>query len=214
MRKSNLDGQAMGKKGLETQQRLLDAAMEMLATTPLRDLRIGAIAKKAGISAGTYYLYFENVDALVLALSNHMGERATDVIDLVRADWPEAAGDEPIYRFVRAYFDFWDKYRPVLRIRNLAAEEGDWRFQESRLRVSAPLHEAIGDKVQQAMDAGLIPASLHKLTLAAVALASLERNAAGYLLFPRKFGVSRERLIDASVFMIKRVVLGLEAPAD
>jgi hypothetical protein len=96
-------------------------------------------------------------------------------------------------------------------MRNLAAEEGDARFAASRLTISIPLHQAIAARIAtaRARDAARsIPEDIHDLTLAATILAAMERNASGYRMFPPRFGVSRQRLIAATVFMIKSVLSG------
>lgn len=214
MAKNNLDGQIMGRKGQETRQRLMDVTMQLLGTTPLRDLRVNEVAKGAGISSTTFYLYFENVEAVVLALAYRVADLATGVIDFLNAEWSPDTLDQDIRRFVRAYFDFWDNHRPVLRVRNLAAEEGDWGFLDARMKTSVPLHQGLAEKVDRAKAAGKVSARQHSLTLATIVLASMERNAAGYRSFPPKYGITRERLIDASVVMIKSIVLGEDGRAD
>ena len=217
MRRNNLDGQAIGRKGAETLKRLMSAAEEMLDTTPLRDLRTSDMARRAGISAATFYLYFENVESVVLALADSLIEPAGELIALAETPWPPG-DDTAILAFVRAYFDFWDEHRSVLRMRNLAAEEGDARFAASRLTISIPLHQAIAAKIAAARAEGpspSIPEDIHDLTLAATILAAMERNASGYRMFPSRFGVSRQRLIAATVFMIKSVLsAGRPAPKD
>jgi len=210
VQRSNLDGQALGRKGAETLKRLMSAAADMLDTTPLRDLRTSDMARRAGISAATFYLYFENVESVVLALADSLIEPAGDLIALAEQPWPPGE-DAAILAFVRAYFDFWDKHRSVLRMRNLAAEEGDARFAASRLTISIPLHQAIAAKITAARDRDseqAIPEDIHDLTLAATILAAMERSASGYRMFPPRFGVSRQRLIAAMVFMIKSVLSG------
>lgn len=207
MRHNNLDGQVIGRKGAQTRQRLLAAAIDMLETTPMRDLRASDMAGRAGISAATFYLYFENVEAVVLALADGLTEPAQAVIALADTPWP--IGDtRPVEAFVRGYFDFWDTHRSVLRVRNLAAEEGDTRFLSARLSISTPLHQALARKIAAAKveRPGSIAAELHDLTLAATILAAMERNAAGYRLFPPRFGVSRERLVAATIFTIHAVL--------
>jgi hypothetical protein len=42
-----------------------------------------------------------------------------------------------------ATFYHWDAHRPVLLLRNLAAEEGDRRFQKVRRRALAPVIERL-----------------------------------------------------------------------
>jgi AcrR family transcriptional regulator len=205
---SNLEGQTMGRKGQETRARLLDAALKLLDATPLRELRAADLARKAEISPASFYLYFENVEALVLTLAERVAEEAAPLLEQARAEWSWTGKVDHVEVFVRAYFDFWDRHRSILRVRNLAAEEGNWSFQNARMRVTAPLHQELAAKIDGGRALGVIDDGPHSLTLASIALAGLERSAATYIMFPRKYGVTRERLIEAAIYMLKTIVLG------
>ncbi len=205
---SNLEGQTMGRKGQETRTRLLEVATELLRTTPLREIRAADLARKSGISPANFYLYFENVEALVLHLAEDAANEAGHLVDQVRLQWAWVDIDDHAERFARAYFDFWDAHRAILRVRNLAAEEGNWAFHGARMRITVPLHQGIAAKIDESRAKGVIPAGPHSLTLASMCLAGLERSASTYMTYPNKYGVTRERLIEASVYMLKTIVLG------
>ena len=208
---SNLEGQAMGRKGQETRARLLNVALELLDTTPLREIRAADLARKALISPANFYLYFENVEALVLNLAERAAEEASVLLEPLQGEWSWSTGaDDHVTAFARAYFDFWDSHRSILRVRNLAADEGNWTFQKARMHISVPMHQAIAAKIEDSRSKGLLLDGPHALTLASLALASLERSASNYLMFPPKYGVTRERLIEASVYMLKTIALGPE----
>jgi len=198
----------MGRKGRETRARLLEAALQMLDTTPLRELRSADLARKADISPANFYLYFENMEAVALALSEDVAERALPLIEQLNSSWSWSSdGDDHVEEFVRAYFGFWDAHRSILRIRNLAAEEGNYEFQKARSMISVPLHQALAAKIDSNLAAVDDTTHPQSLALATVALAGLERSAATYLSFPRKFNVTRERLIEACVFSLKTLSL-------
>lgn len=205
---SNLEGQTMGRKGQETRARLLEVAAELLNTVPLREIRAADLARRAKISPANFYLYFENVEALVLHLAEQAAEEAQYLIDEVRLPWSWDDDEDHVQRFVRAYFDFWDSHRAILRVRNLAAEEGNWAFHSARMRVTVPLHQGIAMKIEESRASRRLPDGPHALTLASLVLAGLERSASTYLLYPSRYGVTRERLIDSSVHMLKTLVLG------
>ena len=206
---SNLEGQTMGRKGQETRSRLLSAALELLDTTPLREIRAADLARKAQISPANYYLYFENVEACVLYLAERAADEATSLLQLLEPQWSWGdSSNDHVEAFARAYFDFWDSHRSILRVRNLAAEEGNWGFQKARMRITAPMHQSIAAKIDESRLKGLLPDGPHSLTLASMALAGLERSASTYLMFPPKYGVTRERLIEAAVYMLKTIAIG------
>jgi AcrR family transcriptional regulator len=207
---TNLDGQIMGRKGSETRTRLLEAAALLLATTPLRALTTADVARKAGISPASFYLYFENVDALALALAESATDAAMAFINDLEAEWTWADPQGHIVGFVRAFFDHWDRYSAILRVRNLAVDEGDWAFQKTCERMTTPIYQAIEAKIALAKKAGRIDKRQHSVSLAAVAMLGIERSAATYQQFPRKYQITRERLIEAAVLMFKFTVLGPE----
>jgi AcrR family transcriptional regulator len=205
---NNLDGQVLGKKGQATRERLLSATMTLLKTTALREVRAADVARTAGISPANFYLYFEKVEAIALALADRVADGAGELIDLVRADWTWQDENQKVLGFARAYFDFWDEHRPILRVRNLAADEGDWGFMQARARISVPLHDGMAAKIDKAKRLRRISSAQHSVTLASVALAGLERTASTYPTFPQKYGVTRERLIQSCVFSLKAIALG------
>jgi AcrR family transcriptional regulator len=63
------DGAAPGRSGAATRARLLDAGMRVLATRGYHAARVDDVVAEADVSHGTFYLYFPNKEALVLALA-------------------------------------------------------------------------------------------------------------------------------------------------
>ena len=60
--------------GEVTRARLLDAAIEVLAERGYHAARVDDIVQRAAVSHGTFYLYFANKDAMVLALAERCAE--------------------------------------------------------------------------------------------------------------------------------------------
>ena len=58
-----------GRQGEATRARLMDAGMAVLAGKGYHDARVADVVTEAGVSHGTFYLYFANKEALVLALA-------------------------------------------------------------------------------------------------------------------------------------------------
>ena len=207
MTNSNLDGQLMGAKGRDTRDRLMKVTREMLSATALRELRAADIARRAGGSKATFYVYFENVEAVALALAEEVVSDSAPLVHMAETDWT-AAPAKTSHTFVGAYFDFWDSHRAVLRVMNLAASEGDAAFREVRLRFSAPLHSALAAKIQAARGRRRQNPAQHDITMAAVVLGGMERNAEGYANYPARYGVSRERLVRACSEVLLAAITG------
>src|SRR3546814_19038276 len=62
-------GQSLKRKGLETRQRLMDAALRLLETCSPLDLTAVAITKEAMAAATTFYFYFDDVPVILFVLS-------------------------------------------------------------------------------------------------------------------------------------------------
>lgn len=79
--------QAVGGRGGETRERLLDVATEVLGKTP--DAGMGEVASAAGVVRRTVYGYFPSRSDLVLALARRaVGEIADVLADDAPADKP------------------------------------------------------------------------------------------------------------------------------
>ena len=70
------DGRALGEKGVRTRRRLLEAAEQVFADLGYHDASIVKITEAAGVSQGTFYLYFsgkqEVFDVLVEDLNTRL----------------------------------------------------------------------------------------------------------------------------------------------
>ncbi len=72
----NTQGQAMGRKGVQTREKLLDALTVLLESCPLSDLRVVTVAQEARMSSATFYVYFPVLEAAVL----HLARRVVDEV--------------------------------------------------------------------------------------------------------------------------------------
>jgi AcrR family transcriptional regulator len=94
-------------QGRETLRRLLEAGLVEFEERGFPGVRVDDLAKRAGISHGTFYLYFANKDDLFQAL---MQDAVRD-LGIVADDFPVVTRDEAgrralrdwVHRFFRAY---------------------------------------------------------------------------------------------------------------
>ena len=77
------DGRVPGERGRQTRQRLLDATVELLATTSWRSVKVTDIARQAQTSPATFYQYFANVEQAIQVLAEGMVDQAGQLADLV-----------------------------------------------------------------------------------------------------------------------------------
>ena len=80
------DGRRPGQRGQATRQRLLEATVELLGSTPWRSVKVIDIARTAGTSPATFYQYFENVERVITVLAEDAVADAAGVADLVDGD--------------------------------------------------------------------------------------------------------------------------------
>jgi AcrR family transcriptional regulator len=202
-----LDGRPLGKRGTETRRRLLDATRDLLETHGIRDLRVVEIARAVGTSPATFYQYFRDVEAAVLALAAEVGDEVRPLTDLVGPPWWDAGSLDRARALVDGFVTYWDRHRPVLRTRNLAAQEGDVRFREVRAATLSEFIAGFRAQIEHGRAAGAIPASMSSAAAAAALVALIERMAAFHHdLEP--MGITRADLVETTAHIIHQTVVG------
>ena len=99
----------MSSENIETRSRILDATVRILEEHGGRGVRMGDIAKAAGISRQAVYLHFASRTDLLVAATRHLDE----VLDLDRRLAPSrtaTSGEERL----SLYIDFWGRYIPEI----------------------------------------------------------------------------------------------------
>jgi AcrR family transcriptional regulator len=71
----NTDGKPLSKRGLDTRRRVLDAAEQVFAAHGYHDASVVKIAERAGVAAGTFYLYFDSKKAVFDELVRDLNQR-------------------------------------------------------------------------------------------------------------------------------------------
>ena len=194
-RQQNLYGQSMGRKGTQTRERLIRATAELLEKRSLRDVSVSDIATLAGTSSSGFYIYFTDVSEAALAAAQGIEQLTPEIQTMLEQPWTGGDGQERAAALVEAYVNFSSQHHAILRIRNLAADEGDKRFEEVRHRAVARIHELLEARIK-ATGNGLDPSAG-----ASAVLALMERIAAIARL-PLRRHHSRKSLIAAAAFLI------------
>ena len=144
------DGRVPGRRGQATRTRLLECTAEMMASTSYRQLKVIDIAREANTSAATFYQYFPDVESAILALAEEMKADAAHLADVVRDHkWKGRGGYEAALAVADAFIDFWEAKRGILRVVDLATEEGDLRFQKIRTSMLNPVTVAFSEVITQ-----------------------------------------------------------------
>lgn len=144
------DTRRPGRRGQATRRRLLDTTARMLEESSYRDLRVVDIARRAQTSPATFYQYFGDVEDAVLRLAEEMEHVAGPELAALIRDHPWTADrvGETALGVADGFLEVWDRYRPLLRVVDLATDEGDERFRALRTRLlgqpAGALVEVIG----------------------------------------------------------------------
>jgi AcrR family transcriptional regulator len=103
------------RAGEATRTRLMEAGIEVMARRGYHATRIDDVAKLAGVSHGTFYLYFTNKDDLMLTLAERcateLGELTAQLGDI--AEGP--AGRRQVRRWLTDFLDLYRAYGVVIR---------------------------------------------------------------------------------------------------
>lgn len=207
------DGRVPGRRGRATRQRLLDCTREMLATTSYRDVKVIDIAREAGTSPATFYQYFADVEAAILVLAEDMAEQGQHLTEIISAgSWDSDGAGATALELVDAFLGFWEEHRAVLRVMDLATDEGDGRFQKIRVGLLNGITRALADITRAAQVAARLPRDIDPMATAGIFVSMLAHVAAHQYGF-EFWGI---RTADLRASMARQVAWGVTGlvPAD
>lgn len=148
-----VDGRVPGRRGLATRSRLIECTAELLATTATRDLRVTDITRAAGTSPATFYQYFDDLEAVLLAVAEQTVEEGRALSSLIAGrPWKGAAGVRSAESLVDGFLEFWRNHRPALRVMDLLASEGDKRFRRMRVVMLNDMTKALAAEIEALRD--------------------------------------------------------------
>ena len=168
------NGRVPGRRGRATRQRLLECTAQMLRSASYRDLKVVDIAREAGTSPGTFYQYFPDVEAAILALADEMvgeGHRFVEIVE--STTWRGRTGYAGALALADEFIGFWDEHQAVLRVVDLATDEGDGRFANVRTRLLNEVNNALAAVIAEHKKQGRHPAEVDPMATAGVLVAML-----------------------------------------
>jgi AcrR family transcriptional regulator len=207
------DGRVPGRRGRATRQRLLDQTAAMLTTTSYRDLKVVEIARGAGTSPATFYQYFGEVESAILVLAEEMAHEGAILSALVReGNWRGKAAYATSEALVDGFVDFWEDHRSVLRVVDLATEEGDLRFRNIRTRLLNEVTNALADVIAH-QGASRHPSDLDPMASAGVLVAMLA-NVAGHRYGFEFWGIRTDDLRRSMARIVFTTMTGQRPPTS
>jgi AcrR family transcriptional regulator len=173
--RTNKHGQALGRKGHQTRQRLMDATRRLLEDHSPVELTAVSIAKEAKTSSATFYIYFDDVRDIFLAISQTASEDLAEVVRILEESRNSTDTDlAHAQRVVDAFNDVWNRHRDILRFRNLEADRGDRAFLELRVGSAVRIIDCFVERIMGAYRKGKGPPRGEAYAEAAVLFAAME----------------------------------------
>ena len=188
-------------------RRVLEAAARCFAQNGFKSTTIDDIAREAGTSPATFYQYFKDVEDAVLLLAEQADDEMPALVEQLEAAW---SGEDRLERargVVDGFIRHWDSHRAILRVRNLAAEEGDRRFRRTRRKALGPVLGGLAGQIESFQRQGKVGPEIHPYAAAAALAAFLERLAS-YHSELEGLGIARDDLVDTCARILIQTVTG------
>lgn len=127
------DGRTLSRKGVETRQRLLDAAEKVFGELGYYDASIVKITEAAGVGQGTFYLYFASKQEIFDELVRDLNRRIRHAMK--EASSRGATRSEAELLGFGGYFEFTQKHPDLYSIIRQAAvvSPGVFRYHYERI---------------------------------------------------------------------------------
>lgn len=203
---TNKQGQTLGRKGLESRAKLMDAARRLLETHSPVEVTAVAIAAEAGTSPASFYMYFDDTKDILYALSEVAGEAMAAIHPIFDEPWVGTNLEERAMSVVQAIAQVWDEHRQILRFRNMEADRGDPRFEALRMDTYIPFIERFAQRILTINPANETRRRADAYAEATIMHAAMERLAAtDPAVMERGLGAKR---INTNLARIVALVLG------
>jgi len=176
MTRVNKQGQALGRKGEESRRRLLDATLALLTKGSMHKINASAIAREAAMASQSFYLYFKDIDEVILALAQEAAADLQEVVAML-SDTPSSSEPEMLSKqVIDAFASYWDRHRPILIARNYIADSGNQQFLKLRQDATMPMIHGIADRIQAARPKDVT--RVQAVSRAVIVYSAMERLAA------------------------------------
>jgi len=184
-------------QGEATRSKLLEAAVPVLARRGYHAARVDDVVRVAGVSHGTFYLYFANKEDLFRALARQCADEAAALAGALGPVPAGAEGQAALREWLVVFFAFYRRHGVVIRA---------WTENQVADRDLARLGVTSFGRVADALRSALTEgphATPRQVELRAAALVALVERFA-YLLTSRDLGFDDEVLIENLATFVHR----------
>jgi AcrR family transcriptional regulator len=134
MRRAPFSGNPrVGARGHRTRQRIVDAALRVFGEEGYHQCGVARITELAGCSRVSFYQYFADKDDVFRHLAGQVARQLNASTEALGTLTPDVAGWTAIRAWVARYADICERYRPVFRAFQAAAETDEAVAGGSRL---------------------------------------------------------------------------------
>jgi AcrR family transcriptional regulator len=116
------DNPEVGARGQRTQQRILDAALQVFGQRGYHQTGIGGITEVAGCSRASFYQYFSSKEDVYRRLTGQVARQLSASTEALRPITADRDGWEAIREWVGRYAETYARYEPVFSAFQAAAE--------------------------------------------------------------------------------------------
>jgi AcrR family transcriptional regulator len=200
------DNPRVGARGQRTQQRILDAALRVFGEDGYHRCSIDRITTLAGCSRVSFYQYFSSKEDVFRQLAGQVARQLAAATESLDALTPDAAGWATARTWVSRDADVYERYEPVFRAFQAAAETdqavaaGSERTAERRV---ASLRSRISPTTLPPRQLDVVIRLLYSCEIRTQSVAAILRSAQ-----PDVY--TRERVEDALADVAHRALFGLD----
>jgi AcrR family transcriptional regulator len=112
---SSAEGRGLRRQGQATRDKLLAAAVPALSECGYHATRVDDVVRFAGVSHGTFYLYFANMEDLFRALAEKCADDAAALAESLGEVPGDATGQAVLRAWLADFLDFYRRYGVVIR---------------------------------------------------------------------------------------------------
>src|SRR5918996_3113696 len=116
------DNPRVGARGQRTQQRIVDAALRVFGEEGYHQCGVARITELAGCSRASFYQYFAGKEDVFRQLTAQVARQLSASTEALGLVTPDAEGWRSIRGWVARYGDVYERYEPVFRAFQTAAE--------------------------------------------------------------------------------------------
>lgn len=204
------DGRVIGSRAQATRARLLGATAQLLDENGPLELKVVDITRTVGSSPATFYQYFADVDAAILALVEQSLADIQPMVETLTPAWGKSDGLDRARAFLSEYMRYWTKHNAVLKYRNLRAEEDERAFRQARSQANMLVIEPMSAMVTEGIAAGRLSPELDPFTTSAAMVAMIERLLA-FQPSMRQRGTSTEQMLETLAIIMYQTLTGRDA---